>query len=61
MVMCVFMKEIISRQVQSYQDGHIRHFMDLYIEEIKKAECNGEKTGFLCKCFHELKDILFRI
>lgn len=54
MDMCVFMKEIISKQVQTYQDGHIRHFMDMYIKEVKKAEDNGEKSGFLCElCYFE--------
>ena len=49
MDMCEFMKEIISRQVQTYQEGHIRHFMDLYIKKIKGSEDKGENIGFLCK------------
>ena len=49
MIMHEFMKEIISRQTQTYQEGHIRHFMDMYIKEVKDAELRGEDSGFLCK------------
>ena len=49
MDMCEFMKEIVTRQVSTYQEGHIRHFMDMYIKEVKYAELKGENSGFLCK------------
>ena len=42
------MEEIIKKQVYTYQEGHIRSFMDMYIKEIKEAEIKGEKSGFLC-------------
>jgi hypothetical protein len=36
MIMADFMKEIIDRQIESYQEGHVRSFMDLYIEKMKE-------------------------
>jgi hypothetical protein len=36
MIMADFMKEIINRQIESYQEGHIRSFMDLYIEKMRE-------------------------
>lgn len=51
MTMYEFMKEIVTRQANTYQEGHIRHFMDLYIKEIKDAEQKGENSGFLCNFF----------
>lgn len=42
------MKEVIKKQVYTYQDGHVRSFIDIYIKEIKEAEVKGEKSGFLC-------------
>jgi hypothetical protein len=41
------MKEIVDRQIKSYQEGHVRSFMDVYIKEIKDAELKGQETGFL--------------
>lgn len=41
------MKEIVDKQIATYEDGHSRHFMDVYIKEIKEAEVKGENTGFL--------------
>lgn len=46
MAMLDFMKEIVDRQIASYQEGHIRHFMDVYIQEMKDAETKGGKTAF---------------
>jgi Cytochrome P450 len=47
MEMCNLMKSIIDKQTQSYQDGHIRHFIDLYIKEMTAAQKANLKTGFL--------------
>lgn len=41
------MKEICDKQITTYQDGHVRSFMDVYVKEIKDAEASGEQTGFL--------------
>lgn len=41
------MKEIVDRQIKSYQEGHVGSFMDVYIKEIKDAEASGQETGFL--------------
>lgn len=41
------MKEIVDRQIKSYQEGHVRSFMDVYIKEIKDAEAIGLQTEFL--------------
>lgn len=46
MILMEFMKEIIDKQIATYQPGHVRHFMDVYIKEIKDAEASGEKTGY---------------
>lgn len=46
MLMFDFMKEIVDKQVASYQEGHLRHFMDVYVKEIKESEISGEDTGF---------------
>lgn len=40
------MKGLIDKQIASYQDGHIRNFVDVYIKEIKEAEDSGKETGF---------------
>lgn len=47
MVMFDLMKGIVDKQIASYQEGHVRNFMDIYIKEIREAEVTGEKTGFL--------------
>lgn len=39
------MKEIVDRQIATYEDGHVRCFMDTYIKEMKDAE--GENRGYL--------------
>lgn len=45
MEMYNFMKEIVDRQVATYQDGHVRSFMDTYIKEMRKVD--GKNRGFL--------------
>lgn len=45
MDMFKFMREIVNKQVDTYQEGHIRSFMDTYIKEIKEA--NGKDRGYL--------------
>ncbi|CAO1420739.1 unnamed protein product [Diamesa serratosioi] len=47
MDMYELMEEIIKKQINTYQEGHVRSFMDMYIKEIKEAELKGEKSGFL--------------
>ena len=47
MAMYDLMKETADKQFATYQEGHIRNFMDVYIKEIKEAENSGEKTNFL--------------
>lgn len=44
--MLELMKEIVDKQIASYQPEHVRHFMDVYIKEIKEAEASGEDTGY---------------
>lgn len=41
------MKEIVDKQIATYQDEHVRNFMDVYIKEMKDAETNGQESGFL--------------
>lgn len=47
MEMCNLMKRIIDRQMISYQEGHVRNFIDLYIEKMKNAKASDLKTGYL--------------
>lgn len=47
MQMCDLMRSIIDRNVQTYQEGHIRSFIDLYIKEMHEAQEKNAKTGFL--------------
>lgn len=47
MEMTDMMREVVDKQIATYQDGHSRNFMDVYIKEIKESERVGEKTGFL--------------
>lgn len=42
MKMTSFMSEIIGRQIETYQEGHVRSFMDLYIAKMKQ-----EPTEFI--------------
>lgn len=46
MIMVEVMKGFIDQQIATYQEGHVRTFMDLYIKEMKDAELKGEKTDF---------------
>ena len=46
MVMVEIMKSLIDRQFATYQEGHVRNFLDLYIKEIKAAEGKGGKSDF---------------
>lgn len=41
------MKEVVDRQIESYQDGHVRNFIDIYIKEIKTEETSGKGTEYL--------------
>jgi hypothetical protein len=47
MEMCKLMQQVIERQKKSYEDGHVRNFIDLYIKEIRKSEETGEQSGYL--------------
>lgn len=46
MVMVDVMRGFIDQQVKTYQDGHVRTFLDLYIKEMKEAEGKGENSDF---------------
>lgn len=43
------MKEIIYKHFETYEEGRVRSFLDLYFKEIKEAEATGEETGFMCR------------
>ena len=53
-----FMKDLVMEQVNTYQEGHIRSFMDIYIKEIKDAELQGEESGFKCNYIYEIKKLI---
>lgn len=44
-----FMRDFVDRQIETYQDGHIRSFMDTYIKEMK--EVDGKQRGYLKEQF----------
>lgn len=41
------MRIVIDKQMQTYEDGHVRNFIDVYIREIKKTRANGTNSGYL--------------
>jgi hypothetical protein len=45
MQMFNFMKEFVDKQIASYEEGHIRSFMDTYIKEIHEAD--GKDRGYV--------------
>lgn len=47
MDMCGLMKIIVDKQIQTFQEGHVRSFIDLYIKEIKDSEAAGIKNGYM--------------
>lgn len=47
MEMCKLMDQVIEKQMKTYKDGHVRNFIDLYIKEVRHAEKNDTKTGYL--------------
>lgn len=47
MAMFELMREIVDRQIATYQAESVRNFIDIYIKEIKEADAKGEQTGFL--------------
>lgn len=58
MAMYEFMKEFIDRQIENYQDGHVRNFIDMYIKEIKEAD--GKERGYLTEQLYMIcTDFLF--
>lgn len=42
-----FIKELVLKNLKTYEKGTIRNFLDLYIAEIKEAEEIGVNNGFL--------------
>lgn len=46
-----FIKDIIDKHLATHEEGHVRNFLDLYIEEMRKKEKDGEAkdNGFFCK------------
>lgn len=41
------MKIVIAKQKKTYEDGHARNFIDVYIKEIKETEANHTNSGYL--------------
>lgn len=41
------MKVVVDRQIKTYQEGHVRGFIDLYIKEIRASEAAEIKNGYL--------------
>lgn len=46
MKMCDFMKQVIEKQMKTYEKSHVRNFIDIYIKEIQSGEIDDAKTGY---------------
>uniref|UniRef100_A0A336KN19 CSON013586 protein n=1 Tax=Culicoides sonorensis TaxID=179676 RepID=A0A336KN19_CULSO len=47
-----FMKKFIDKQLSTYDENHQRHFLDMYIKEMKKSDSNQDfSKGFFCKYY----------
>lgn len=58
MAMFDFMEDFVNKQIETYQDGHVRSFMDTYIKEMKEAD--GGQRGYIKEQFHMIcTDFLF--
>lgn len=45
-----FIKAFLDKQVDTYDETHERHFVDMYIAEMRKSDKNNDYSdGFLCK------------
>lgn len=44
--MVEMMKGFIDQQIATYQKGHVRNYIDLYIEEMNEAEQRNETSDF---------------
>ncbi len=44
-----FAHDVVKRHVDTYEDGRIRSFVDMYIREIKEGEKTGVDYGFMCE------------
>lgn len=45
-----FMKKFIDKQIATYDPNHQRHFLDMYITEMKNSmETKDFTKGFFCK------------
>lgn len=43
-------KKLIDEQINTYDGGHERNFVDMYVRKMKEAEATGdEKTTFSCE------------
>lgn len=47
MAMCDLMKTVVDQQLATYQDDHIRSFIDVYVKEINDTKAAGINTGYL--------------
>lgn len=46
----VFMKKFIDKQISTYDPNHQRHFLDMYITEMRNSmETNDFTKGFFCE------------
>jgi hypothetical protein len=48
MILYNFVKEIIDKELESYQEGEVRHFIDLYAKEMRENHKN-ENSAFFCR------------
>lgn len=45
-----FIQGLIDKQIATYEAGHVRHFLDMYIAKMKETEATGDRSkGFDCK------------
>lgn len=44
-----FIESFVRKHLDSYEESHVRCFLDLYFQEMKKVEPKEEGFGFQCK------------
>lgn len=44
-----FIESVVRKHLDSYEESHVRCFLDLYFQEMKKVEPKKEGFGFQCK------------
>lgn len=53
-----FLQKIVDEQIETFDENHERHFIDMYIKEIRQAEANpNQNSSFSCN----IHDIILKL